>query len=145
MEAPGNLRNEIQQTRQPRPGFMRDGRRYAYALLLATGVTALVPVATRRRHLPLTIPEPAALYAKRMASRAFMYATCINIYLGIGITAAACYSCEIDNMYDISWMLGQSFRRSGLGQSGISTTIREVRCPQFGAMHECFIQVLTVL
>jgi hypothetical protein len=112
--------------RVPLPGPMRDASRYAMAVGLATSLTALVPVATRRTHLPLVIPEPEMVYARRMSTRAFLYATCINVYLGIGVTAAACYYCEADSAYDIAWLLGRKFRTSGLAQTGPAHSVREV-------------------
>jgi hypothetical protein len=84
--------------RIPLPGSMRDPSRYVLACAVAGAFTLAVPVFTRRTHLPLSVPEPDMIYAKRISSRAFLYATCINVYVGIGLTAAACYYCEIDNV-----------------------------------------------
>ncbi len=63
------------------------------------GLTVLIPsVFTRRTHLPLSITEPPMLYARRMSTRAFLYATSINMFAGIGITAGVSYYCEVDSV-----------------------------------------------
>ena len=65
---------------------------------MAAALTAGVPYATRRTHLPLNIPEPDMVYARRCAQRAFLYATCINVFAGISIVGATAIYCEIDNV-----------------------------------------------
>ena len=95
---------EEQRTRMPEeqrislPGYGRDWRAYAGACAVAGALTLSVRFFTRRTHLPLAVAEPAMVYSRRMASRAFMYATCINIFAGIGIVAASAHYCEIDNV-----------------------------------------------
>jgi hypothetical protein len=87
-----------QPERQSLPGHGRDWRYYAAACTVAGAITATVPFFTRRTHLPMSVTEPAMVYSRRMASRAFMYATCINMFAGIGIVAASAFYCEIDNV-----------------------------------------------
>lgn len=95
--SPSSLAAE-ESPRESLSGHGRDWRYYAGACGVAGALTASVRLWTRRTHLPLSVPEPPMVYSRRMASRAFLYATCINIFAGIGIVAAAAFYCEIDNV-----------------------------------------------
>lgn len=84
--------------RQSLPGNMRDWRTYAVATAFTSSFVLLSRHMTRRVHLPLSVPEPLAEYSRRLANRAFLYATALNAYAAIGITASTCFYCQADSV-----------------------------------------------
>eukprot|EP00455_Lapot_gusevi_P015629 TRINITY_DN1791_c0_g1_i2.p1 TRINITY_DN1791_c0_g1~~TRINITY_DN1791_c0_g1_i2.p1 ORF type:complete len:240 (+),score=39.23 TRINITY_DN1791_c0_g1_i2:66-785(+) len=79
-------------------GHLRDWRRYGIATGVITGITFSVPYFTRQT---LPNPEPIGPKARRLAIRALGLATCINMYLAVGITGWAAWYLEADHYKEI--------------------------------------------